>query len=353
MDTILDSPGGVNWILTTFNPHTGNFAAYPGTANELINIPLVVGTIDPFSLLCTPEEFHHPDAVVHESGFICCFLDEQTVQFPLKDLPRFPFHRSKPADFQLDITDFHRSVQFRNIGATNILLTLWRPVQPGEITQRDIDHVNRLFRVRQQRRNGLSDAWPDLFPPESPDRHLHVVPAREPGPKPPTTRLELALRKIPTQMLPLPERYGHPFSFCCLYLLLRSFPVGQRGPEHNLYSDMGIEQLSLYMHHFKAILKKHPDLEIRAKARKMGTSYSVVQRALAGLLKSGLVIPIVIGKPDHYCTKRLISRNAKERDKNWPLAKLVQENPRKPLAALKSLAESLGPGTDPESRDTP
>jgi len=352
MATVLDAPKDVKWILITFIPHTGNYAAYPATDQGLINIPIAAGTIDPFSLLCTPGEFDHPDAVLHESGFIACFLDEQTVQIPLKDLPRFPLHRSVPADFQMAITDFPRLVKFRDVGPSDILITFWRPVQPGEITQRDIDHVNRVFTVRQREPQD-QDRHDKAEPPgQVPARHLHVVPAREPGPKPPSTRLELALRKIPTQMLPLPQRYGHPFSTCCLYLLLRSFPAGKRGPEYNLYSDMGIEQLSLYMHYFKATLKKHPDPEIRAKARHMGTCCRTVRGALAGLLKSGLVIPIVIGKPDHYCTKRLISRNAKERDKNWPLAKLVQENPRKPLAALKSLADSRGPGTDPESRDT-
>ena len=353
MDTILNAPENVKWILATLDPHTGNCATYFATDHGLINIPIEAGTIDIFSLLYRSGEIDHPDAVLHESGFVCCFLDHSTVQIPLKDLPGFPLHRSQPADFQMAITDFPRLVQFRDIGATDILITFWRPTQRDEVTKRHISHLNRLLTVRQQGRNGLRDVWPDLFPPKSPARHLHVVPPRKAEPKPPSTRLDLALRKIPTQMLPLPESYGHPFSDCCLYLLLRSFPVGNRGPEYNLYCDMGIEQLSLYMHYLKAILKKHPDPEIRAKARRMGTSCETVKRALARLLKSGLAIPIVIGKPDYYCTKRLISRNGKERDKNSPLAKRVQENPRKPLAALKSMGESQGPGTDPESRDTP
>jgi len=142
MDNLPTAPTDVKWILATVDPHTGKYAAYLATDDGLINIPIAAGTIDLFSLLCTPEEFDHPDAFVHDSGFICCFLDEQTVQIPYKDLPRFPLSRSVPADFQIAITDFHRSVQFRDIGATDTLIVLWRPVQPGEITGA---HITKLY----------------------------------------------------------------------------------------------------------------------------------------------------------------------------------------------------------------
>lgn len=370
MHNLLRNPAHVKHILIALNPHTGKWAVFLATDHKLINVPIAAGIINPLDLLCGPEEVNHPDAFCHEAGFVAIFNEDGTVRLKLRDLPRFPFPSSKPADFQAAIRDFDQRLQFHGIGQTDTVVLLWRPAQPGEITQQLINTLKRMIRTRDKRDRGEHDALEKerealqdatklrpgshgrpghkAQPRVRPRPHLRAVPTRKAEVEPASPALKLTLHQIPTQMLQLPKRLGATFAGSALYLLIKNFPAGKKGPGNRQYCDMGIEQFSTCLYHFKTILKKHPDPEIRAVARRMGTSERTVRRALARLLDMGLVIPVAAGKPGHYCTRRLVSRNEKERRENLPLARRVQENIRRPHTVLKPPGRTQDPGTDPE-----
>jgi len=359
MGNLLQGSEGVKWILATLDPHTGNYAAYPATDHGLINIPIAAGTIDPLSLLCTPEEFDHPDAVVHESGFICCFLDEQTVQIPLKDLPRFPFHRSEPADFQMAITEFHRSVQFRDIGQSDILITLWRPVQPGEITQREISHVNRVFTVRQREAQD-QDRHDQAQPPgQAPDRHLHIVPptpgvAQVPEPEKPTPPVDTRSVGLTRKFAFLPPRIWDLMEADSLYMAARQvytiLYTYRKYPEKSRIRTKGKRPLYplpytiTYQSQMADYLKvRRRDLLATAgsvrryQARKMGTSLDTVQRAIHRLCESGWILRVYPGRPK-VCP--WLSPQAQER-RDQRHSRVPQWGPQKYLLATDKCQRDL------------
>jgi len=319
LDNLPQRPEDVKWILDNLNPHTGKHAVYPATDDGLINIPIAAGTIDPFSLLCTPEEFDHPDAVRHESGFIACFLDEQTVQIPYKDLPGFPLSRSRPADFQMAITDFHRSVKFRDIGATDILITFWRPVQRGEITG---GHITQIYDGAWRRERDKESDHDPVGQPQTTDskqRHLHVVPAgpgvvEVPEPEKPTPAVERRsvglTRKfayLPGKLMDLMEADGLSMLDIEVYRIIftfRKYPEKTRirakgkGPLYPLpYTITYQTQIIDYLRVIKLDRLQTARGARRYQALMMGTSPKSVKRAIHRLCEAGWIARVYPGRP--------------------------------------------------------
>ncbi|MBA7633785.1 hypothetical protein ES703_41356 [subsurface metagenome] len=334
MGNLPQRPAHVKWILDSLNPHTGKHAAYAAVDDALITIPIAVGTIDIFSLLYTPEEFDHPDAFLHETGFVCCFLDDQTVQIPLKDLPGFPLPRSVPADFQIAMTDFPRLVQFRDIGATDTLITLWRPAQPGEITGA---HITRIYDGVSRREREKQSGQQPGGKPERTERkkpHLHVVPPREPEPKTASPELQLSLYKIPIPSLDWPLSLDLPFGACVLFLIIRHFPAPRTHTTGKLYSNTGAKQLTGYMTHYLPILLRHLPEDLKRQAKSLNITLSNVEYWHTLLRDAALVIPVSPPNPGVRTSRRLISPNEVERRQNLPLAQRVRANPRQPHKVL-------------------
>lgn len=334
MENLPTDPTDVKHILAALDPHTGNFAVYPATHHEFLNAPVAAGNIDPFSLLYRDGEIYHPEAFAHETGFVARHREDSTVQLPLKDLPRFPFPSSRPADFQAAIIDLDQPLEFRGIPATDVLVMLWRPVQRREITKQHISLLNRLFKVRQRKSEDPDPHHLPGSPGQPHDRHLHVVPAGDPGTKTASPQLLLSLFRIPVRALAWPLSLGLPFGACVLYLITRQFPAPRRQATEKLYCDAGARQLTAYMTLIKPILLRNASDHLRDQAKRLKTTFRAVRYWHTLLRNVGLVVPVSPPKPGVRTSRRLVARNEKERRETLPLARRVRARPRQPHKAL-------------------
>lgn len=319
MTNVLASPEDVKHILALVDPHTGNYAVFPATDHELINIPVAAARIDLFSLFFRDGEIDDPDLSVHETGLVVYLYEDSTLGIPYKDLPGFPLPSSVPADFQVGIVDFDQPRQFRGIGVTDFLALLWRPVQLDEITQQHVSLVNTVSRVRERK---LKDQDPhDLAqsPGQDPDRHLHVVPAA-PG-----------LVEVPEPVKPAPDVHrrsvGRTRKFAYLHpriwdlmeadgLSMRDIEVYRflythrkyaeesrirakgKGPAYPLPYTITLQsQITEYLKVKKSDLLATARGKRRHQARKMGTSRSTVQRAIRKLCRLGYLGRVYPGRP--------------------------------------------------------
>lgn len=367
MNSLPSSPEDVKHILTALDPHTGNYAAFLLTDDRFINIPVVADTIDLFSLLYRLGEINHPDAFIHETGFLAFFRDETTLYLPHKDLPRFPFPRSQPATFEVGIVDFGQPVQFYGLGETDTLITLERPAQRGEISKRDISHVRTVARTRE--RDKKSDYDP-IGQPETTDskkRHLHVVPptsgvAQVPEPEKPTPTVDSRsvglTRKfayIPGKLMELMEADRLSMRDIEVYRIIytfRKYPEKPRireegkGPAYPLpYSITYQSQIIDYLKIRKTDLMATARVERRNQARKMGISLRSVKRAIHRLCEAGYLARVYPGRPKDcpWLTpgqqERRIERH--ERVPQWGPQKYILATDKRQRGLLKVLDRNL------------
>lgn len=334
MQTLPKHPDEVKHIISAVDPNTEKFAVYLSTAHALITIPVATGTIPLFTLFYRPQEVDLLYAYVHESGLVAYFPGDSTVWLPIKDLHGWPLPRSKPGDFQTAIADFDHPLNFHHIGATDILILLWRPLQPGEISQQDIDLLKRAFRVRQQKAQDPDPHDQVHRSAQAPDRHLHIVPPREPGTMTASPELQISLSKIPVPALTWPLSLGLPFGASVLYLIIRHFPARSRQSTEKQYSDTGAKQLLEYMILFLPYLLRNVPDEWRDQAKALKPTIHAVEKWHVNLRDIGLVVPVSPPKPGVRTSRRLAARNEKERRENQPLARRVRKNPRQPHKAL-------------------
>jgi len=321
MPNVFNSPQDVKHILIPVDPRTGNFAVCLATDHGFAVIPVVAGQMEPSDLFYGQGEIDDRGATEHESGFIAFFRDDSTVQLPLKDLHRWPLPGSSPADFQFAITDFDEPIECRGIGAVDIVIFLWRPAQPGEITQQHINTLNTMMRVEKLEARGQDPHSQVERPGQAPARHLHVVSAapevaKAPEPEKPTPtegRRSVGLTRkfayIHPRIMELMQADGLSMLDMEVYRIIytfREYPQKSRireegkGPAYPLpytitYQSQIVENLKARKTDLMATARG----ERRNQARKMGTSRSSVQRAIRRLCEAGWIARVYRGLPEH------------------------------------------------------